>query len=305
MTFGDTTDERESARILDYALSEDITWVDTANAYAGGKTEEILGRLLHGQDDVVLATKAGMPNVDVAGDRGLLAPKALRIALEGSLRRLRRERVDMLYLHCPDRDTPLQDTLQTVADLVREGKIRALGISNYSAWQVSDLIRAAAEVDAPQPLVSQQMYNMLARRLDEEYTEFAATVGVPTMVYNPLAGGLLTGRFDFATPAESGRFSTARIAQTYRDRYWDVRLFEAVQRLEAIAAKAEMPLLELALRWTATRPVTNSLLLGASRLEQLRSNLDALRHGPLESADMAAIDAVGADLRGPMPAYNR
>lgn len=305
MTFGDTTDAREAARVFDHALSTGITWIDTANAYAAGRTEEILAGLLRGHDDLVLATKAGMPNPDVDGDHGLLSPRALRASLEGSLRRLGREHVEILYLHRPDRDTPLRQTLEAVAELVSEGKVGALGVSNYAAWQIGDLVRVADEVGAPRPLVSQQMYNMVARRLDEEYTEYAATAGLETVIYNPLAGGLLTGRYDFGTPAESGRFATANVAKSYRDRYWDARLFQAVHRLETIASSAGMPLLEMALRWTVSRPVTNSVLLGASRLEQLHANLEAIRKGPLEPDLMKDIDAIGADLRGPMPAYNR
>ncbi|GAA5165814.1 aldo/keto reductase [Ornithinimicrobium tianjinense] len=305
MTFGDLTEPAEAARIVDVALTAGVTWFDTANVYAGGRSEEILRDLLRGRDDVVVATKCGMPAADVEGEQALLSPSAVRTAVEGSLRRLGRDHVELLYLHRPDRATPIEETLSAVAELVREGKVGALGVSNYAAWQIGELVRAAEEVGAPRPLVSQQMYNMVARRLDEEYAEYAATTGLATIVYNPLAGGLLTGRYDVDTLPGSGRFATAANAATYRERYWDPRLFDAVRRLSAVAADAGMPLLEMALRWALGRPVCTSVLVGASRADQLEANLRAISRGPLGPDLMRAIDEVGQDLRGPMPAYNR
>lgn len=305
MTFGDTTEPAEAARIVDVALAAGVTWFDTANVYAGGRSEEILRDLLRGHDDVVLATKCGMPAADVEGEQALLSPSAVRTAVEGSLRRLGRDHVELLYLHRPDRATPIEETLTAVAELVREGKVGGLGVSNYAAWQIGELVHTAEKVGAPRPLVSQQMYNMVARRLDEEYAEYAATTGLATIVYNPLAGGLLTGRYDVGTSPQSGRFATAANAATYRERYWDPRLFDAVRRLDAVAADAGLPLLELALRWALGRPVCTSVLLGASRADQLEANLRALSRGPLAPDLMQAVDDVGQDLRGPMPAYNR
>jgi aryl-alcohol dehydrogenase-like predicted oxidoreductase len=184
--------------------------------------------------------------------------------------------------------------------------VLALGVSNYAAWQIGELVRTADALGAPRPVVAQQMHNLLARRLEEEYVEYAATTGLHTMVYNPLGGGLLTGRHRFdRAPGGGGRFSDSRVAAMYRERYWDRRLFEAVDRLSAIAADAGIPLAELALRWLLDRPSTDSLLLGVSRPEQLRENLAAAAAGPLPAEVTKACDEVGADLRGPMPAYNR
>ncbi len=297
MTFGDTVDADAAGKMLDLALDAGVTGVDTANGYAGGAAEEILGKLLRGRrDQVVLATKAGMPHPD-AGGYTPLSPRGLRNALTASLRRLRVDHVDLFYLHQPDRATPLEETLATVADLKREGKIGELGVSNYAAWQI-------AGIDPP-PVVAQQLYNLVARRIEDEYAEFAMTSGLRTMVYNPLGGGLLTGRHRFDRVPESGRFGDSRLAGMYRERYWDARLFEAVETLDDIARRAGMPLAELSLRWLAGRPVVNAVLLGASGPDQLRANLEALAAGPLPSDVAAACDVVGASLHGPMPAYNR
>jgi aryl-alcohol dehydrogenase-like predicted oxidoreductase len=305
MNFGDTVDAATAASIMDTALDAGVTGIDTANAYAGGRTEEILANLLRDRrDQVVLATKAGMPHPD-AGEHGLLSPQALRACVDGSLRRLGTDRIDLFYLHQPDRTTPVADTLATVADLVAEGKVLALGVSNYASWQIAELATAADQVGAPRPVVAQQLYNLLARRVEEEYLEYARTSGLLTMVYNPLGGGLLTGRHRFADTPDAGRFGDSRLAEMYRARYWDARLFGAVERLAEIAAGAGIGLVELSLRWLLDQPDVGSLLLGGSTVDQVRANLAAAAAGPLPDDVRAACDEVGADLRGPMPAYNR
>ncbi|MFF7651375.1 aldo/keto reductase [Streptomyces sp. NPDC007983] len=305
MTFGDTVDREGAAAMLDAALDAGVTGVDTANAYVGGVTETILAELLPGRRDrIVLATKAGMPHAD-AGEHSPLSARGMRAALEGSLRRLGTDHVDLFYLHQPDRAAPLEETLSTVAEFVAEGKIRALGVSNYAAWQIAELTHTADRVGAPRPVVAQQLYNLLARRIEEEYREYAATSGLRTMVYNPLGGGLLTGRHVFEETPESGRFGDSKLAAMYRQRYWDPRLFEAVRDLGRIADEASIPLTDLSLRWLLGRDGVDALLLGGSRIEHLRANLAAAAAGPLPADVVAACDEVGARLRGPMPAYNR
>ncbi|MFI1966463.1 aldo/keto reductase [Streptomyces pathocidini] len=306
MTFGDTVMLADAATMLDTALDAGVTAVDTANGYAGGASEAILSELLTParRERLVLATKAGIPHPD-AGDDSPLSPRGLRAALDGSLRRLRTDRVDLFYLHQPDRSVPLAETLGTVAELAAEGKIGALGVSNYAAWQIADLVRIAEEVGAPRPAVAQQLYNLLARRIEEEYAEYAAASGLLTMVYNPLAGGLLTGRHHYGRTPEGGRFADSALAPMYRRRYWDERLFTAVGRLSAVAGEAGLEPAELALRWLLGRDGVDAVLLGGSRVEQLRANLAAAQAGPLPADVAAACDAVGAELRGPMPAYNR
>ncbi|MEV7091010.1 aldo/keto reductase [Streptomyces sp. NPDC093085] len=305
MTFGDTVDRAGAAAMLDTALDAGITGVDTANGYAGGESERILATLLPGRRDrIVLATKAGIPHPDQGGHAPLSAA-GMRAALEGSLRRLATDHVDLFYLHQPDRSTPVEETLGAVAEFAAEGKILALGVSNHSAWQIAELTRVADASGAPRPVVAQQLHNLLARRLEEEYVEYAAVSGLRTLVYNPLGGGLLTGRHSFARTPESGRFGDSRLAAMYRERYWDQRLFDAVERLSGIASEAGIPLTELALRWLLERPSTDALLLGGSRTEQLRANIAAAQAGPLAPETTAACEEVGAALRGPMPAYHR
>jgi aryl-alcohol dehydrogenase-like predicted oxidoreductase len=305
MTFGDTVDEATAGRMVEEALDAGITTIDTANAYVGGATEEMLSRLLkERRGDVILASKAGMPHPD-HGQDSPLSPAGLRRSVEGSLRRLGVDSIDLFYLHQPDRATPLAETLGTVAALAEEGKIKALGVSNFAAWQIADVLHVAREVGAPRPVVAQQLYNLVARRVEEEYLEFAATHDVHTMVYNPLGGGLLTGKHSFEAKPSEGRFGDSKLAAMYTQRYWDKQLFEAVEALAGIADNTGIPLAELSLRWLAYREGVGSVLLGGSKGEQLRSNIAAVANGPLPADVAEACDAVGAGLRGPMPKYNR
>lgn len=305
MTFGDTVDSGDAAILLDAALDAGVTGVDTANGYASGTTESLLAPLLATRRDrIVLATKAGIPHPD-AGDHSPLSPAGLRASVEGSLRRLGVEHIDLFYLHQPDRAAAPGDTMSTIAALAKEGKIGALGVSNYAAWQIAELDRLAEQLGAPRPVVAQQMYNLLARRIEDEYVEYASAAGVRTMVYNPLGGGLLTGRHRFDAEPDQGRFATSVVAQMYRDRYWDRQLFEAVDELSRIADGAGLGLVELSFRWLLSKDATDHLLLGASTAEQLDTNLRVCERGPLPADVVAACDAVGDRLHGPMPAYNR
>jgi aryl-alcohol dehydrogenase-like predicted oxidoreductase len=305
MTFGDTVDEATAGRMVDEALDAGITTIDTANAYVGGTTEEMLSRLLkERRGDVILASKAGMPHPD-HGQYSPLSAAGLRNSVEGSLRRLGVDSIDLFYLHQPDRATPLHETLQTVAELAAEGKIGALGVSNFAAWQIADVVHVAREVGAPSPVVAQQLYNLVARRVEEEYLEFAATHNIHTMVYNPLGGGLLTGKHSFDAKPSEGRYGDSKLAAMYTQRYWDRQLFDAVETLSGIAQDAGVTLAELSLRWLAYRDGVGSMLLGGSKVEQLRANITAVANGPLPADVVEACDAVGAGLRGPMPAYNR
>lgn len=305
MTFGDTVDARAAAEMLDAALELGVTAIDTANGYAGGASETLLGELLRDRrDQVVLATKAGIPHPDADG-AAPLSRDGVRRCLEASLRRLRTPNVDLFYLHQPDRSTPLDETVGVIGELLAEGKISAWGVSNYAAWQIVELRRIADSAGVARPVVAQQLYNLLARRIEEEYVESALANDLATVVYNPLGGGLLTGRHTFGERPEHGRFGDSRVAAMYTDRYWNADLFKAVEELGELAAAEGITLAELSMRWVAGRPGVDSVLIGGSRTEHLRNNIAALRAGPLPDAVLDACDAVGTRLRGPMPAYNR
>lgn len=306
MTFGSQADVAEAATMMDACRDAGINMIDTANVYNGGTSEEILGRLLKGRRDAfILATKAGMPSEDAAGHPPL-SRAAIRSCLEASLRRLGTDYVDVFYLHQPDRSTPIEETLGAVADAVRAGSVRHLGVSNHSAWQIAELGRVARESGFPVPVLSQPLYNLLARRIEDEYVEYAATAGLVNIVYNPLGGGLLTGKHHFdQAPDAAGRFGTSGLGPMYRQRYWDRRLMEAVEAFREVAARGGLTLVELAFRWLLGRPAVGAILLGASRTEQLRANLDACAGPPLDEDTVIACDEIWQRLHGPAPAYNR
>ncbi|TDO46787.1 aryl-alcohol dehydrogenase-like predicted oxidoreductase [Kribbella sp. VKM Ac-2527] len=305
MTFGDTVDLDCARSMVDLAVANGVTSIDTANGYAGGRSEEMLGEILRGRsDDVTIATKAGIYPGD-AGGRPLLSGQGIRSSLEASLRRLGTDRVDLFYLHQPDRSVPLEETAGALADAVRDGLIGAIGVSNYAAWQITDVSTACVAAGAPRPVVAQQLYNLVARRIETEYVEYATTHSLDTIVYNPLGGGLLTGRHSFDDTPGEGRFGSSALSQMYRDRYWSRPLFDAVSSLSTIAADAGLTLPELSLRWLLSRDVVTAVLLGGSKPEQLLSNIAAAQQGRLPEDVLDACDEVGRVLSGPMPAYNR
>lgn len=302
MTFGDQVGEDEAKRMVRLALDQGVDFFDTANVYTKGRSEEMLGRVLSGRrDEVLLASKVGIP-VDEQ-DRRPLSSEAVRRGIEGSLRRLGTDHLDLYYLHQPDRGTAFDETLGAMQELLQEGLVRHIGVSNFAAWQIAEL-RCAATSTARYPLVevAQQPYNLLSRNLEREYVDFARHAGVATVAYNPLAGGLLTGKHRGArTPGDSGRFAS----KMYRERYWRDEQLAAVDALWEVAAAAGMDLLQLALRWLLGRDTTSVVLLGASRYDHLEQNLRAAAEEPLPADVLAACDRVWERLQGAAPSYNR
>ncbi|GAA1855844.1 aldo/keto reductase [Brevibacterium marinum] len=303
MTFGDTVPEAVAHEVIEAALAAGITGIDTANGYAKSVTEGLISPVVKKhRDRLVLATKAGMPHAD-AGENSPLSAAGLRASVEGSLRRLDVDSIDLFYLHQPDRAAALDETLETVAQLRAEGKITALGLSNYAAWQAVDIIAAAERVGAPKPAVAQNVYSVLARRIEDEWLECGAAHGIATMAYNPLAGGLLARRP--STEGTGDRFSDSVLSQMYSQRYLSDSVLAAVEAFASVADEAGIPQAELALRWVAGGEGIDSLLLGASRVSQLETNIAALAKGPLPADVLTAVDDATASVRGSQPQYNR
>ncbi|WP_228282660.1 aldo/keto reductase [Brevibacterium atlanticum] len=303
MTFGDTVSETVAHEVFEAAIDAGITGIDTANGYAKSTTESLISPLVKKhREQIVLATKAGMPHDD-AGEHSPLSAAGLRASVEGSLRRLDVDSVDLFYLHQPDRAATLDETLGTVAELHAEGKIAALGISNFAAWQAVDVVAAAERAGAPKPAVAQNVYSLLARRIEDEWLECGRVHGIATMAYNPLAGGLLARRP--STQGTGDRFTGSVLAQMYSQRYLSDSVLAAVESFAAVAEDAGIPQAELALRWVAGAAGIDSLLLGASRVSQLEANIAAIAKGPLPADVLSAIDDATASVRGSQPLYNR
>ena len=302
MTFGEQASEGESVRMVRRALDEGINFFDTADMYAKGASEEILGKALEGRRDaVVVSTKVFNPMGPGPNDRGLSRRRILQ-AMDDSLRRLRMDYVDLYFLHQPDYSTPLEETLAAMDQLVRQGKTRYVGMSNYAAWQTVHALWLCDRRNLAPVVCVQPMYNLIMRAIEQELLPMCRQFGLGTMVYNPLAGGLLTGKHRKGLPPEKDtRFG---LKEMYRDRFWHERLFDAVDELRAVAEKAGRSLVELSLQWLLAQPGVTCVILGASSLGQLEQNLAACR-GALPEGVATECDRVWNDLRGPIPTYNR
>jgi aryl-alcohol dehydrogenase-like predicted oxidoreductase len=303
MPFGSQADEATCTRMVDQCLEAGINFFDTANMYNLGRAETVLGEALGPwRSRVILASKVRYKMGDAPDESGL-SRAAIRKALEASLRRLGTDYLDLYYLHWPDYDTPIEETLATVDELVRAGKVRYAAVSNYAAWQVCEILWLCEKKGFPAPHVSQPMYNVLARGIEDEYLPFCGRFGISVIAYNPLAGGLLTGKHSRAQgPIEGTRFDKNAL---YLGRYWHDHYFAAVEELQNIAHEAGKSLVELALQWLLSQEQVDSVILGASRPEQLAENLKACEGGPLDPAILTRCDEVWKRLRGVTPKYNR
>jgi aryl-alcohol dehydrogenase-like predicted oxidoreductase len=302
MTFGGQTSEEVGGKMLDVCQDNGINFLDTANVYNHGASEEILGRLLEGRrGNFVLATKVRNKMGDGPDMQGLSRGAIFR-AIDDSLKRLRTDYVDVYYLHLPDYAVQIEETLDAMHELVTQGKVRCVATSNYSGWQVVEMLWISGRKGYQPPLVSQPMYNLIARGIEQEYLPMCRRFGVSNFVYNPLAGGLLTGKHRREAPIAGTRFDNNRM---YLDRYWHQADFDAVDQLQQIAASARRSLLSLALNWLYHHTLAEGIILGASKIEHFEQDLNALRDGPLDAETLQACDKVWATLRGPTPKYNR
>jgi aryl-alcohol dehydrogenase-like predicted oxidoreductase len=300
MTFGSQTDRAAAARMLDMCIDAGINFFDTANVYNAGESERITGELLGTRRrSVVLASKVGMRTGDLPA--GLKRDVIVR-AVEDTLARLGTDYLDLYYLHLPDWNTPVEESLEAMESLVREGKVRYPASSNYASWQVCRML-CLAEKNGYTPIrVTQPMYNLLARRLEDEYLTACRELGVSTVVYNPLAGGLLTGKHTAAAPVPGTRFDGNRM---YLDRYWNDRNFEAVTELADFARRTGRSLVSVALNWLLHHTSSDCVILGASRVDQLEENLRAIKEGPLAPDTLEKCEQVWAMVKGAAPKYNR
>ena len=302
MTFGGQCNEMQSVKILEKALDLGINFVDTANVYNAGLSESILGKALaHRRKRVVLATKVRGKMGDRPDEQGLSYSAIIR-QCEESLKRLQTDYFDLYYLHQPDYATPIEETLEAADRLVKEGKVRYPASSNYSGWQVTELLWESAKKGYRPPVVTQPMYNLLARGIEQEYLPMCQHFNLSNVVYNPLAGGLLTGKQKREAPAPGTRFDSNKM---YLDRYWHPSYFDAVDTLSDIAAAAGVSLVSLSLTWLLRNTPVQCVILGASRIDQLVENVNAIGSRTLEDKVILELDAVWAALRGVTPKYNR
>jgi aryl-alcohol dehydrogenase-like predicted oxidoreductase len=292
MTFGRECDEATSRSILDRFIDAGGTFVDTANNYGepGGESEAILGRALAGRrDTVVLATKVRFFTGDGANDRGL-SRRHVRMSVDASLRRLQTDWIDLLQVHSWDPVTPLDETLSTLDDLVRAGKVRYIGASNFTGWQLATANGLAAQ-HAWEPFVSYQgNYSLVGRELEREVLPYCTYAGLGMLPYGPLGGGLLTGKYRRGeTPADDTRAAGVGLIAEGMSRRMTDRAFATADVVREIATELGRTPAQVALNWVTNRPEVTSSLIGARTVDQLDDNLGSVGW-QLSPADVDRLD---------------
>src|SRR2546421_5113981 len=288
--FGSRIDAARTTEVVHAALDEGITLFDTADIYGNpaGSSEELLGKALGSRrDDVVVATKFGMDTRGANGpDWGARGSRRyIHRAVEASLRRLGTDHIDLYQLHTPDPATPIEETLQALDDLVRAGKVRYLGSSNFDGWQVADADWIARSGHLTRFVSAQNEYSLVTRDVEAELVPACERFGVGVLPFFPLASGLLTGKYKRGEPAPQG----TRLAGGHRrlaTAPWDV-----IERLEGYAEKRGLSLLDVAIGGLAAKPTVASVIAGATRAEQVRANVAAGRWQP-SAEDLAELDEI-------------
>ena len=284
MTFGLQTDEETSIKILDTAAEAGLNFLDTADVYplggglpTAGRTEEIIGRWLKGKrEHFIVATKAVGKVGSAPWDQGS-SRKHILDAIDASLRRLGTDYVDLYQLHSDDASTPLDETLEALDTVVRAGKVRYIGVSNFLAYRLARALGRADVRHLTRFVSIQPRYNLLFREIERELLPLAQEEGLAVIPYNPLAGGLLTGKHKQAGgPTAGTRFTLGAAAERYQERYWHDREFNTVEELRTVADLAGLSLTTLALAWVLANPIITAPIIGASRPEQLFDSFKAL-----------------------------
>ncbi len=300
MTFGLQCDEQRSVSILDAAAEGGIDFLDTADVYplgggrdTAGRTEEIIGRWLKGKRaNFILATKCVGQMGPKPWDQGM-SRKHVLDAIDASLTRLQTDYVDLYQLHGFDPGTPIDEALEALDAVVQSGKARYVGVSNWMAHRVARALgrselKNIARVDSVQP-----RYNLLFRTFERDLLPLCEEEGVAVIPYNPLAGGLLTGKHDRTTPPQEGtRFTVGRAGAMYQARYWHDRECDTIAELRKLAKASDLSLTVLALRWVMSNMAITAPIIGASKPEQLADNLAAAEKGPLPADLKAKLDEI-------------
>ena len=302
MMFGDRTDEAEAGRIVAAAREAGVDFVDTADVYAGGESERILGRLVKAdRTRWIVATKCGNVRVPAPDDADQSRRHIMR-AIDGSLERLGMDHVDIYYLHLDDLRTPLEETVAAMGDLIRAGKIRYWGVSNFRGWRIAQAAMLADALGVPRPIVCQPYYNAMNRMPEVEVLPACAQFGLGAVPYSPLARGVLTGKYrpGEAPPAgtRAGRGDKRMMQTEFRP-----ESLALAQQIKAHAERRGMSAGQFALNWVLNCGAVSSVLAGPRTLEQWREYLGALGHA-FTAEDEALVDRLVAPGHPSTPGYS-
>ncbi|MDH6164957.1 aryl-alcohol dehydrogenase-like predicted oxidoreductase [Variovorax boronicumulans] len=304
MTFGSSANETESVSILDAATDAGVNFIDTANRYPSdasderkGTTERIIGKWLKGRRErFILTTKAGGPMGPMPWDAGT-SRKHLLSAVDASLERLGTDYVDLFQLHRDDPTTPLDETLEALDTIVRSGRARYVGVSNWGAWRIALALGRSEALRLVKAVTVQPRYNLLFRQFERDLFPMCMAENLATLCYNPLAGGLLTGKYrDKAQPDASTRFGAGSTAAAYKQRYWHDRELQAVNRIMDVALLAGLAPERLAGAWVLAQPGVTCTVLGASRASQLPEVLRAV-DTKLDNQVLQELDTITREFR--------
>jgi len=303
MTFGLQCDEATSFSILDAAAEAGVSFIDTADVYplggtlqTVGRTEEIIGKWLRGRrDQFILATKCSGKSGPAAWQQGT-SRKHVLDSIDASLKRLNTDYVDLYQVHHFDTTVSVDETVEAFDAVLRAGKARYVGVSNYHAYRVARALGRAEALGLAKFASVQPRYNLLFRELERELLPLCAEEGLAVIPYNPLAGGLLTGKHKRGAPPQGSRFTLGTAAKNYTERYWKEREFETVDRFVALAAEAGVAPATLAVAWVLANPVVTAPIIGASRANQLAASVAALDY-TLDATLKAKLDELSHEFR--------
>jgi aryl-alcohol dehydrogenase-like predicted oxidoreductase len=273
MSFGGDADEETSAALYQRCRDSGINFFDCANTYAGGKSEEILGRLIAGhREEVIITSKAYFPMGKGENNSGA-SRRNLLLAAEASLKRLKTDFIDLYFIHRFDQTTPLEETLRALDDLVRQGKVMYLGASNFAAWQVMKALGISAKEGLASFACLQPMYNLVKRQAEVEILPMAQSEQLGVITYSPLGGGLLSGKYGPGKRPDEGRLVSNKI---YQARYAGEWMYETAEKFTALAQQRGCNPAGLAAAWVAGHPAVTAPIIGARSVQQLEGTLTAL-----------------------------
>ncbi|BAP42588.1 aldo/keto reductase [Pseudomonas sp. 21LCFQ02] len=303
MMFGEQTGTEESLRIIDKAWDQGVNFIDTADVYNGGRSEEIVGEAIAARrSEWVLATKVAVGPSDGVPNRAGLNRKHIFNAIDNSLRRLDTDYIDIYYLHKEDHDTPLEVTVSAIGDLIRQGKIRYWGVSNFRGWRIAEIANVAQRLGVDKPVISQPLYNIVNRQAELEQIPAAAFHGLGVVPYSPLARGVLSGKYAVdAAPASDSR--AGRQDKRLLETEWRAESLQIARRIQDYTREKGVGIVEFAIAWVLNNQAVSSAIVGPRTEQQWDSYLKALEVR-ISAEDEAFVDSLVTPGHASTPGFN-